>query len=179
MRNLSVFGDVFSEIKKCWHFEFSWMKYFGNDFSFLIKWHIWVYYCWNYGPSNLKAELKVDLWLQIGIYSRKCCPRHGSGQLPPANRWWTGDVVLMFLILFWNQWTSFPCVSVANFEYVFWLSTLWAKLYNCQAIVLEKRDFTWNFSLAFQQSQLERVWMTFKLSNTKLHHWYLLILIKF
>ena len=80
-----VFGAVFSEIKKCWHFEFSWIKYFGNDFSFLIKWHIWVYYCWNYGPSNLKAELKADFWLQIGIYSRKNCPRHGSGQLPPAN----------------------------------------------------------------------------------------------
>ena len=67
-----VFGAVFSEIKKCWYFEFSWIKYFGND-------------CWNYGPSNLKAELKVDSWLQIGIYSRKNCPRHISGQLPPAN----------------------------------------------------------------------------------------------
>ena len=85
VKNLPVFGAVFSEIKKCWHFEFSWIKYFGNDFSFLIKWHIWVYYCWNYGPSNLKAELKADFWLQIGIYSRKNCPRHGSGQLPPAN----------------------------------------------------------------------------------------------
>ena len=85
LKNLSVFGAAFSEIKKCWHFEFSWIKYFGNDFSFLIKWHIWVYYCWNYGPSNLKAELKADFWLQIGIYSRKNCPRNGSGQLPPAN----------------------------------------------------------------------------------------------
>ena len=71
--------------QKCWHFESSWIKYFGNDFSFLIKWHIWVYYCWNYGPSNLKAELKADFWLQIGIYSRKNCSRHGSGQLPLAN----------------------------------------------------------------------------------------------
>ena len=71
--------------QKCWYFEFSWMKYFGNDFSFLIKWHIWVYYCWNYGPSNLKAELKANFWFQIGIYPRKNRPRHGSGQLPPVN----------------------------------------------------------------------------------------------
>ena len=85
LKNLSVFGAAFSEIKKCWHFEFSWIKYFGNDFSFLIKWHIWVYYCWNYGPSNLKAELKA-FWFQIVIYSRKKCPRNGSGQLSPANR---------------------------------------------------------------------------------------------
>ena len=33
LKNLSVFGAAFSEIKKCWHFEFSWIKYFGNDFS--------------------------------------------------------------------------------------------------------------------------------------------------
>ena len=45
LKNLSVFGAVFfSEIKKCWHFEFSWIKYFGNDFLFLIKWHIWLMY---------------------------------------------------------------------------------------------------------------------------------------
>ena len=85
VKNLSIFGAVFSEIKNADILNFSWIKYFGNDFSFLIKWHIWVYYCWNYGPSNLKAELKADFWLQIGIYSRKNCPRHGSGQLPPAN----------------------------------------------------------------------------------------------
>ena len=85
LKNLSVSGAVFSEIKKCRHFEFSWIKYFGNDFSFLKKWHIWVYYCWKYEQSNLKAELKVVFWLQIGIYSRKNCPRHGPGQLPPAN----------------------------------------------------------------------------------------------
>ena len=85
LKNLSIFGAVFSEIKNADILNFSWIKYFGNDFSFLIKWHIWVYYCWNYGPSNLKAELKADFWLQIGIYSRKNCPRHGSGQLPPAN----------------------------------------------------------------------------------------------
>ena len=78
-------GVVFSEIKNADILNFSWIKYFGNYFSFLIKWHIWVCYCWNYGPSNLKAELKADFWLQIGIYSRKNCPRHGSGQLPPAN----------------------------------------------------------------------------------------------
>ena len=40
------------------------------------------------GPSNLKAGLKAGFWLQIGIYSRKNCPTHGSGQIPPANSWW-------------------------------------------------------------------------------------------
>ena len=78
-------GLLFSGIKNADILNFSWIKYFGNYFSFLIKWHIWVYYCWNYGPSNLKAELKADFWLQIGIYSWKNCPRYGSGQLPPAN----------------------------------------------------------------------------------------------
>ena len=29
----SFLGLFFSEIKKCSHFEFSWIKYFGNDFS--------------------------------------------------------------------------------------------------------------------------------------------------
>ena len=85
VENFFNFGGCFSEIKNADILNFSWIKYFGNDFSFLIKWHIWVYYCWNYGPSNLKAELKADFWFQIGIYSRKNCPRHGSGQLPPAN----------------------------------------------------------------------------------------------
>ena len=90
----------FSEIKNADVSNFSWIKYVGNDFSFLEKGHIWVYYCWNYGPLNLKAELKADFWLQIGVYSRKNCPRHGSGWLPPANSYWSGDVVLMFLMLF-------------------------------------------------------------------------------
>ena len=78
-------GLFFTEIKNVDILNFSSLKHFGHDFTFLKKWHIWVYYCWNYGPSNLKAELKADLWLQIGIYPRKNCPRHGSGQLPPAN----------------------------------------------------------------------------------------------
>ena len=38
------FGAVFSETKRCWHFEFLWIKYVGNDFSFLIERHLWVYY---------------------------------------------------------------------------------------------------------------------------------------
>ena len=36
-RHLPVYGAHFTEIKICWHFEFSWIKYFGNDFSFFIK----------------------------------------------------------------------------------------------------------------------------------------------
>ena len=65
------FLGLFFQKQKCWRFKFSWIKYFGNDFSFLIKWRIWDYYCWNYGPSNLKGELKTDFWLQIGIFLRK------------------------------------------------------------------------------------------------------------
>ena len=33
LKNLSFLGAVFSEIKKCWHFGFPWIKYFGNDYS--------------------------------------------------------------------------------------------------------------------------------------------------
>ena len=79
------FWGCFFRNRKMLTFWILWIKYFGNAFSFLIKWYTWVYYCWNYGPSNLKAELKADFWLQIGIYSRKNYPRYGSGQLPPAN----------------------------------------------------------------------------------------------
>ena len=76
MKKLPVFNEVPFEYKiKSWKIcpflglffrkadilNFSWIKYFGNDFSFLIKWHTWVCYCWNYGLSNLKAELKADL----------------------------------------------------------------------------------------------------------------------
>ena len=75
-------GLFFQKQKECWHFEFSWIRYFGNDF---MKWHIWVSYFWDYGPSNFKAELKADFWLQIGIYSSKNCPRHSSGRLPPTK----------------------------------------------------------------------------------------------
>ena len=84
-RPFLCFGSCFFRSKKMLTFWISLIKYFGNDFSFLIKWRIWVYCYWNYGPSNLKAELKADFWLQIGIYSRKKCPKHGSGQLTPAN----------------------------------------------------------------------------------------------
>ena len=79
------FGGCFFRTKKMLTFWILLIKYFGNDFSFLIKWRIWVYCCWNYRPSNFKAELKADFWLEIGIYSRKKCPRHGSGQLTPEN----------------------------------------------------------------------------------------------
>ena len=44
------FWDCFFRNKNADILNFSWIKYFGNDFSFLKKWHIWVYYCWNYGP---------------------------------------------------------------------------------------------------------------------------------
>ena len=37
VQNLSIFGAVFSEIKNADILNFSWIKYFGNDFSFLIK----------------------------------------------------------------------------------------------------------------------------------------------
>ena len=82
LKNLSIFGTVSSEIKNVDILNFSWIKQFGNYFSFLKKWHIWVCYCWNCRPSNLKAELKTDFWLQIGIANY---PRYGSGQLPPTN----------------------------------------------------------------------------------------------
>ena len=126
-------GLFFLEIKKRWHFEFSLIRYFGNDFLFLIKWHIWVYYCWNYGSLNLKTKLKVDFWLKIGIYSRKNCPRHGSRQLPPANSWlvvrWRRPDV--FNVIFEINRHLFLVFLLLTLSIVFWLSTLWAKLHNC------------------------------------------------
>ena len=120
MKNLSIFGA-----------NFSWIKYVGNDFSFLEKGHTSVYYCWNYGPSNLKAELKES----FGVYSRKNCPRHGSARLPPADSYWSSDVVLMFLMLFLKSIDIFSkCFCCYLWTLLFLASTLWAKLHNCNLL---------------------------------------------
>ena len=47
LNNLFTFGTVFSEIQNANILNFSWIKYFDNDFSFLIKEHIRVTFCWN------------------------------------------------------------------------------------------------------------------------------------
>ena len=39
------------KIADIWNFQ--WIKYLGKDLSYLQKWGIGVYYCWNYGPSKL------------------------------------------------------------------------------------------------------------------------------
>ena len=36
LKNVSIFGAAFSEIKNADILKFSWIKYFGSDFSFLI-----------------------------------------------------------------------------------------------------------------------------------------------
>ena len=57
----------FSEIKNADILNFSRIKQFGNYASFLIKWHLWVCYCWNYGSLNLKAEQETGFWWQTGM----------------------------------------------------------------------------------------------------------------
>ena len=131
---------------------------------------------------ELENKLKVDFWLKIGIYSRKNCPRHGSRQLPPANSWlvvrWRRPDV--FNVIFEINRHLFLVFLLLTLNVVFLAKYVVNKVTWLQPIILQKRDSTWNFSWVFQLSQLERVWMTFKLSNNKLHHWYLLsILIKF
>ena len=42
----SFLGLFFSQVKNADNLNFSWIKYFGNDFPFLIKYHVRVYYCW-------------------------------------------------------------------------------------------------------------------------------------
>ena len=59
--HLSFFGVVLSQIKNVDILNFLWIKYFGNDFPFLMKWHIWVSYCWNYGPSKLESRTESKL----------------------------------------------------------------------------------------------------------------------
>ena len=39
--------------KKSWHFQFFISQIFRQTFIISKIWHIWVKYCWNYGPSNL------------------------------------------------------------------------------------------------------------------------------
>ena len=101
--------------------------------SHFSKNDIWVYYCWNYGPSNLKADLKAAFWLQIGIYSRKNYPRHGSGQIPLANSSWRRFEV--FNVIFEIKRHIFQVFLLLTVNIVFfWLGTLWAKLHNCNLL---------------------------------------------
>ena len=70
-------------------FNFLSVKYFGKRLSFPKIWHVWVKYCWNYGPSNLlfrftqhilqrpknrqmKKTINSLIYL-IGNYYRKKC----------------------------------------------------------------------------------------------------------
>ena len=69
-RKLGPFLECFFRKKNADILNFSWIRYFGIYFSFLMKWHIWVCYSWNYGPPNLTAELKEDFWLQIDKSSK-------------------------------------------------------------------------------------------------------------
>ena len=60
-----------------------------------------------YALSVYTSDLKADSWTQIGVYSRNDCPRHGSGKLFLANSEWSGDVVVVFLILFLKSIDTF------------------------------------------------------------------------
>ena len=99
------FWGCFFRNKKCWQFEFTWIKYFSNDFSFLIKWHMWIYYCgstitgcrtWK---QNWKQTFDFKLVYSLGktvqemvldIYLREIAGK-------------SGDAVLMFLMLFFKS----------------------------------------------------------------------------
>ena len=63
LKTLYVLGNAFSEIKNAGIFNFSWIKYFCNYFSFQIKWHVRVCYCWNFGPLNLKQTFHCKLYI--------------------------------------------------------------------------------------------------------------------
>ena len=135
MKNVSIFGAVFSEAKNADILNFSWIQYFCN-FSFLIKLHIWVCYCWNYRSSNLKVELKADFSMQIGMYSRK------NWYDMILNKIWFWAVTFgKYLVVRWRRSEVFNVTFEINrhlflvfllltlnivffFLFFFWLSTL-------------------------------------------------------
>ena len=123
--NICLFLGLFSQKLKKLIFRILHESNISVWFLIFKKWLIWVYYCWNYGPSNSKAELRADFWLQIGIYSRKNCPRHGSGH--NLQQIASGQVTSLwcFNVIFEINRHLFLVSLLLTLNIVFfWLSTL-------------------------------------------------------
>ena len=86
-------------------------------------------------------------------------------------RWHHSDV---FNVIFEIRRHVFLVFLLLTLSIVFfYLSTLWEQLHNCNLLSYRNEAPPESSLRLFRQSQLERVWITFKLSKNKLHHWHL------
>ena len=97
MKNLSVFGAVFSELKKCWYFEFWWIKYFGNDFWFLITYMVLLLLKLRAVGLDFKLVYILEKTVQdmfLDSYFRQIA----SSQV--TSFWFFFDVIFFIILLF-------------------------------------------------------------------------------
>ena len=108
------FGPFYFK-KKDDFFNFLLVKYFDKRLSFPKIWHIWLKYCWNYGPSNLlfrftrhilqppknrqkKIAINSLIYLIESYYRKKCLVKVWSF----LTYWLENDNPLKFL----QNWTK-------------------------------------------------------------------------
>ena len=114
------------------------VKYFDKRLLFPKIWHIWVKYCWNYGPSNLlfrftrhtlqrpknrerKMAINSLIYLFESYYLKKCLVKVSNF----LTYWLKSDGPLKFL------WNWMEKTFIGNF----WQVQKWSKLsFNCNAL---------------------------------------------
>ena len=111
MKILSSLAPFIS--KKRWHFQFFISQIFRQRFIISKIWHVWVKYCWNYGPSNLlfrftrhilrlpkNRQKKINslIYLIENYYRKKCLVKVWSF----LTYWLENDRPLKFL----ENWTE-------------------------------------------------------------------------
>ena len=114
-KNLKILSSLvpFIPKKKDDIFNFLSVKYFDKRLSFPKIWHVWVKYCWNYGPSNLlfrftrhilqppkNRQKKINslIYLIENYYRKKCLVKVWSF----LTYWLENDRPLKFL----ENWTE-------------------------------------------------------------------------
>ena len=87
---------------------------------------------WNYGLSNLKAELKADLIANWYIFQETLCK---TWFWTVTSRWRHSDE---FNVIFEINRHIFLVLLLLTLNIVFWQSTLWGKLHNCNLLSCRK-----------------------------------------
>ena len=126
-KTLSFLAPFISKDKRADIFNFLSVKYFNKRLSFLKVWHICIWQCWNYRPSNLlfrftrhrlqqpKNRQKTAVNLLIHLfhsYHWKKCPVKVSSFLTL----WTENNVPLNFMQNWTEkifyWQFFPSLGM-------------------------------------------------------------------
>ena len=120
MKILSFLGLFVSKTKRTDIFNFPSVKYFDKRLSFLKIWHIWVKYCWNYGPFKLlfcftrhslqqpkNRQRKIATNSLIHLFKNCCWKKCLVKVLNFLTNWPENDGPLKFLQN-WTENTCFP-----------------------------------------------------------------------